>query len=71
MDVLPRMIEIVRIVVADEKSVPACCQACRFSDRYLYGDWFCVNGRQIDFPRDKPDWCPIVTVESLKLKAER
>jgi len=66
MDVLPRTVEIVRIVVADGKNVPACCQAYRFSDSYLFGDWFCVNGRKIDFPRARPEWCPIVAVNEFE-----
>lgn len=70
-DILPRLAGIVKIIVASEAEIPVCCQACRFSDQDCFRVWFCVNGRRIDFPRAKPDWCPIETDESLQLKVER
>lgn len=65
-DVLPRLSGIVKVIVASEAEIPSCCQACRFSDQDCFHDWFCVNGRRIDFPRAKPDWCPIVTVNEFE-----
>lgn len=63
-DVLPRMSGIVKIIVKNENEVPDICQECLFSDENIFFEWFCVaGGRKIDFPRAKPDWCPIVTVE--------
>ena len=59
-DVLPTMKSILKIVVASEDDVPAYCQECRFSDRDFFGEWLCVNSRGLDFPRAKPDWCPII-----------
>lgn len=65
-EVLPRMVDIVRIVISGEQNVPSCCQACRFSDQNYSNEWFCVNNRRIDFPRAKPDWCPIVAVNEFE-----
>jgi hypothetical protein len=71
-DVLPRLTAISKVVVRSEDEVPCCCQACRFSDVDFNNEWYCgLNGRKIDFPRAKPDWCPIKTVESFKAKGER
>jgi hypothetical protein len=62
---------IVKITVADEQNVPGNCLECRFSDGDLFGEWYCVNNRKIDFLMARPDWCPIVTVESLKANPTR
>lgn len=59
-DVLPRMSGIVKIIVASEDEVPARCVDCRFLDQLLYEPPFCVIDRLVDFPRAKPDWCPII-----------
>lgn len=71
-DILPRLAGIVKIIVASDAEIPVCCQACRFSDDNYFLEWYCAaTGKKLDFPRAKPDWCPIVTVESLQLKVER
>jgi len=59
-DVLPRMSGIVKIMVTSEDEVPAVCQGCMFSDENHFYEWYCAaTGKKLDFPRAKPDWCPI------------
>ena len=65
-DVLPRLSGIVKIVVSGEDEVPARCVDCMFLDQTLYEPPYCVNGKQIDFPSAKPDWCPIVVKGSIE-----
>jgi hypothetical protein len=65
-DVLPRLAGISKIIVTSEDEVPWCCQACRFGDQDFFREWFCVNGRKIDLPRVKPDWCPIMVQGSTE-----
>jgi hypothetical protein len=66
-DVLPRLSGIVKVIVASEAEIPVCCQACRFSDQDCFREWFCaVSGKEIEDPRDKPDWCPIEAVNELE-----
>jgi hypothetical protein len=64
-EVLPRMDEIVKIIVSNEQNVPGNCLECRFSDGDLFGEWFCVTNRKIDFLMARPDWCPIMVRGSM------
>ena len=70
-DVLPRMSAILKIIVASEDDVPANCKGCRFLDKYLYSEPFCVNNRQIDFPWGRPDWCPIIVCRRKHLPKKK
>lgn len=71
-EILPRMSEIVKIVVSSEDAVPPMCQKCMFSDENHFYEWYCaVSGKDIDNPRVRAEWCPIVTVDSLKLKGSK